>query len=172
MIHAKIDSRTKYHIKKRIEDFLYTPAYQRLHDRIKEVIRINGNLLRHEHPSFSYKGEFYNGTNYLPRFKNQYLDDSLKETMDTILEDRNEMEMTERPFVSSYLNRAMNSSNSMNDYVLLLPEVCIQNLNIPAGDPVYTFPSELSPEQVQQFLSDNDAWLLMLKKRLLLNLIL
>jgi hypothetical protein len=167
----KLDPRTKQQIKLALEEAMYASTRRRFSTRLGEIVIRNTTACKFPHLSFSYKGEYYNAEATQLRFKNQRLMPELHSVMDALLEEQKEMEYTEKPYVIGFFNKVLNTSNSVLDYYELLPSVihrAITALNIP---PEFIFPRELTDEQVVAFQTAHQDWILKLKKRMILDLV-
>jgi len=155
-----------------LNEAVYVPTERRFQKQLTDIITTNSAKEGFFHNSFSYKGEFYNWEFTTPRFKNQYLVPELHPSMDAYLADKKHLEYTEKPFIFGFFNRVLNASNSVLDYYELLPG-CIHRpltqLNLPAE---CILPREMTDEQVEAFKLAHADWIMMLKKRMVLDLVL
>ena len=170
--HPRLDPKTKFQIKQALEGAMYDPTERRFSLVLRNIIVANTVACKFSHESFSYKGQFYNLEATIPRYKNQRLMPELHLAMDEYLMDRTNLELFEKPYVVGLFNRMLNMTNSVYDYLELLPPSMhrpIRELNIP---PEFMLPRTLADEQVEAFKTDHADWISMLKKRMVLDLVL
>lgn len=168
---SRIDPRLKKLIKEAIEGFVYTATKRRFDTKLREIITTNSVDSRFTHHSFSYRGEYYSFEVEVPRFKTQRLLPELHPSMDAWLAAKKELEYFEVPYVAGFFNKVLNASNSVLDYRAILPDwlhPTLDAMNIPEA---LILPREMTDEQVEQFKETNAAGLLMLKKRMVLDLV-
>lgn len=156
-----------------LNETVYAPTERRFKKQLLDIITTNCVKAGYfNHHSFSYKGEYHSFELTTPRFKTQRLVPELHPSMDAYLADKHHLEYTEKPFILGFFNRVLNASNSVLDYYELLPG-CIHRpltqLNLPAE---CISPRELSDEQVEAFKLAHADWIMMLKKRMVLDLVL
>lgn len=150
---------------------MYDNTRRRQQTKLEEISTKNMVLCRYPHNSFSYKGEYYNFEQQPLRYKNQRLVAELHPVMDAWLADKRHLEFTEMPFVLGLFNKVLNLTNSVEDYYLLLPDCmhrAIRILELPAES---MLPRELSDDLVAEFKTIHADWILMLKKRMILDLV-
>jgi hypothetical protein len=171
MHRPKLEPRVKQTIKNALEAAMYAPTHRRFEAKLKELLRTNTTAARYVHESFTYKGEYYSFEFTHPRFKTNRLLPELQPSMDEYLAEKKHLEYTEVPFVVGFFNKMLNASNSVHDYLQILPESlhsAIYNLFLPAE---FVLPREMTDEQVEAFKEAHKDWLLMLKKRMVLELV-
>lgn len=173
MAAARLDARIKQQIKESLKAYAYAPMHRKAAIRLQGIISANTTASRYLHQSFSYKGAYHTFEIYHPRFKNQRLLPELHAEMDAYLADMQEVVYTEEPYVLGFFNKVLNASNSMEDYLLLLPE-CVHKAMEEYMDASWAnhhYPRELSDVQVLHFQQEHRPWIVKLKTRMLLDLI-
>lgn len=165
------DPRTKQHIKDMLYDHLYMPVKVRFDRRLREIIRKNCILISSPYECFTYKGEVYvvEPIKEIPR-RMPRLSCHLFDEMNQYLKELKELNSTEIPYVLGYLNQVLNSSNSIPDYLSLLPE-SIHSPLIGVIDSCPCRSVKLSPQTVSEMKEKNNVPITLIKKRLMLNLI-
>lgn len=162
------DPRTKQMIKDMLYHHIYDPVEYRLHEKLKLIMGKNRLLNHHEVDYFSYKAKVYSldGTTMrsAPR-----LDPSLHEEMQEYLKELNELNRVEIPYILNFINQALNASNDLRDYLKILPE-CLHQPIQELIDAHECQTERLSPEEVESFKERNANSIVMVKKRLLLNI--
>ena len=164
------DPRTKQQIKDAIYDFLYRPVHQQFQNRIEDLIMRNTLLGGYTHKHFMYKGEVYNCDMTNPPIKKNRLVLSLKPDMDSYLHDLQKLNNEELPYVLGFLNRVLNASNGLSDYLLVLPE----SVHQPIIDFIKSCPCSthhLSPDAIDELKSKNADSIALIKRRMLSNLL-
>lgn len=154
----------------RLYSLLYTPADNRLWERLKAIIMRNAVLVGASHASFMYKAVNYScdENKILPRPRNQ-LDPRLVDQMQEYLADAEDL-TKEKPIIVAHLTQVLNASDHPADWLKLL---------IPAlHEPVQallaenTFDSKrMSDAAVEAFLEQHRDAVRMTKARLVTNLI-
>ncbi len=163
------DPRTKQMIKDMLYNHIYDPVEYRLHEKLKLIMGKNRLLNHHDMDYFSYKAKVYSLDGTLIRSAPK-LDPSLHGEMQEYLKELNELNRVEIPYVLNFINQALNASNDLWDYLKILPECLhkpIQEL-IDAHD---CRTERLTAEEVEAFKERNSDSILMVKKRLMLNLL-
>lgn len=171
MTPTRLDPRTKQAIKLNLEDVMYANTARRELNKLQNISTKNMALMAHPHNSFSYKGEYYNFEQVPLRYKNQRLMVELQPAMDKWLADKKHLELTEKPFVIGFFNKVLNSTNSIDDYFALLPDWMHRAIRSLPLTPESMLPRELDDDQVAAFKVTHADWLLMLKKRMILDLV-
>ena len=168
---SRLDPRTKQQIKFALIGAMYAPTERRFANKLRDIITDNCTQVGYVHQSFSYKGEFYNLELTIPRYKNQRLVPELHAGMDAYLADIQHLEYTEKPYIIGFFNKVLNASNSVLDYLELLPDCMQRPLRQLHLTPECMLPRELTDEQVEDFRLAHSDWILMLKKRMVLDLV-
>lgn len=170
---TRLDPRIKQQIKAALSNFMYAHVNHKANVRLQEIIVANTTGSRYLHQSFSYKGAYFSFELKPPRFKNQRLLSELRPAMDAYLAEKKELEYNEIPFVLGFFNKVLNASDSMTDYLKLLPE-CVHRAVEPFMDIAWIswhLPSTLSDAQVEAFQLEHQDWIMLLKKRMVLDLL-
>lgn len=170
---SRLDPRTKQSIRDRMHESLYQHVERRYNEGLQEIIDKNTLMGQHRHACFSYKGVTYGEP---ARFVYNRLHDELKPAMDKLLADRKEIRDKEEPFIRGFFNRALNKSNSIQDYLLMFPD-CLHSTLALFSTPEWRasswwLPRELSDEEIEKFKVDHEPWLEILRNRMMLDLIL
>lgn len=168
---TRLDPKIKQQIKNALQEAMYAPLTRRFDATLKKILVDNTLASRYDHESFSYKGVYYSFEWTAPRFKTNRLLPELQARMDAYLQEKQEIEYTEKPYVLGFFNKVLNTSNSILDYYALLPDCMHPALTGLGYDTVTYTPRELSDEQVEQFQLEHAAWILKLKIRMVLDLV-
>jgi len=165
------DPRTKQTIKEALYEFLYTPVIKVFEKRLFDIASKNTAIGNYSHRSFIYRNEIYNlDTNTpLPRKMNR-LALQLQPDMNAYLEDIKQLNEKEMAYVLGYINKVLNSSNDLHDYLRLLPEAVHQ----PIQGIIQTCPcrtKKLSDEAVLAFTESNEELMNMMRQRMISNLL-
>jgi hypothetical protein len=163
------DPRTKQMIKDMLYSHIYDPVEYRLHEKLKLIMGKNRLLNHHDMDYFSYKAQVYSLDNTTIRSAPK-LDSSLHAEMQEYLKELNELNRVEIPYVLNFINQALNSSNDLRDYLKLLPE-CLHKPIQELIDAYECQSERLSQAEVDAFKERNAHSILMVKKRLLLNVV-
>lgn len=170
MEQLQYDPRTKQQIKDALYDFLYTPVQNAFKLRLDTLIIRNTLLAGHGHKSFNYKGEFYScDTGPMPRVWNRLIP-QLRPQMDDYLKDLKELNEQELPYVVGYINKVLNASNELGDYLRLLPESTHNPIEKMVAS-CHCHGKKLSEEQVLALRSQNENPINMMKARMVTNLL-
>lgn len=170
MEQLQYDPRTKQLIKDTLYDFLYTPVVNQFQRRLDVLIVKNTLLGGYSHKSFNYKGVLYSCDSGSPPRKWNRLLSQLKPQMDEYLQDLNQLNEHELPFVIGFINQVLNASSDIQDYLKLFPESLHQPLNsliasCPCGR------KQLTTDKVAELLSKNSEPINMMKARMVKNLL-
>jgi hypothetical protein len=164
------DPRTKQHLKDALYDFLYTPVQNQFKTRLETIIIRNAILSGYGHKSFTYKGERYScDVAPPPRAWNRLLP-QLRPLMDEYLADLKHLNQYEVPFVVGYINKVLNASNDLGDYLRLLPD-CTHR---PIEKMIATCPckaTQLEEDKVISIREQNAVSIDLIKQRMVTNLL-
>lgn len=164
------DPRTKQQIKDALYAHLYAPIEKQFKQRLDQLIIKNAVLEGYSHKSFMYKNVLYTcDTQPLPRKMNR-LCLALQPAMNEYLKDTKQLNEKELPYVLGFINQVLNSSNDLHDYLRLLP----QSVHHPVKHLIDTCPcrgKKLSEETVELLTSKNQAYINMMKTRMVTNLL-
>lgn len=166
------DPLTKQKVKDALYNFLYEPVKRRYQDTLKDIIQGNARLLQSSNESFIYKGTTYalDEDARLPR-KMDRLHPALHAQMDLYLNDMQQLNEIELPYVLGFINQVLNASNDFVDYLRVLPN----SVHRPIDELIASCPchnSRLSGDQVRQMQEANKVGMELMKKRQVLNLLL
>lgn len=164
------DPRLKSTTRDRLYSLLYTPANNRLWERLKAIIMRNAVMVGASHASFMYKAVNYScdENKILPRPRNQ-LDPRLVDQMQEYLIDAKDL-ADEKPLVTAHLTQVLNASDHPADWVRLL----IPALHGPVQEllATQTFDCKrMTDAAVEEFLERHKVAVRMTKSRLVINLI-
>lgn len=162
------DPKTKSQIKQMLYEYIYSPVAARFEKRLLNIIRRNQVATKNTAEAFRYRTEVYGKAQ--PTFRVPRLDASLHADMNAYLEDLEKLNQTELPFVLGYLNQVLNSSNTLQDYLLLLPDSIHQPIK-DLIDQCGCRTTKLSADEVARIIAANNLPIEMLKQRLVLNLL-
>lgn len=165
------DPRTKAQIKDSLIEFLYTPVEIHMKRRLDTLIIRNTILGGYAEKTFHYKGQQYHcEEGRLPPRAWNKLDPSLRADMDEYLRDVKDIDQRELPFVTGYITKVLNSSNAFGDYLRLLPDSAHQPLRaFIQACPCQT--KQLSDERIEELLEQNKNTIMMMKTRMVTNLL-
>lgn len=164
------DPKTKTKIKIAIYEQLYDPVADTFMERLKSIIFRNTAEGKFTHPSFRYKGEIYKWGDETPPLKSNPLLPQFIPEMDSYLKDVRDINEKEISYVLGYVNQVLNSSNSLQDYLRLLPD-SLHNTIRNMADSSLLNKCNLSEESVQTIQHNNHDAIMMMKHRMALNLI-
>lgn len=164
------DPKTKQQIKEALYAYIYGPVERNFKARLETLIAQNTILGGFTHRHFVYKGHLYSAETTPPPMKRNRLMAQLREPMDEYLQDLNELNDQELPYVLSFINQVLNSSNSMADYFKVFPE----SIHAPLEELQAACPCRigvLSEEKAKQLREKNGKLVSILKNRLATNLL-
>lgn len=159
---------SKKMIKDALYDYLYKPVQNHYESKLHSIINRNTILLKSGSKHFVYKGITYSTEeDKLPLLK-QRLDTSFYKEMDSYLADLSNLNNNELPYVLGFINQVLNSSESLKDYLMLLPEAAtnpIKNMECPCK-------ARILPEEIIDGIkAKNTKAVNLIKQRLALNLL-
>lgn len=170
MEHLAHDPRSKQLIKDGLYAFLYAPIENQFKNRIDVLCTRNSILGGFSHKSFFYKGTVYNSEITQPPTSRNKLIPQLRAEMEAYLQDLQDLNQHEVPFVLGYINQVLNSSNDFKDYLRLFPE----SIHYPLERLMATCPCQnkhLTDEKVLQIKERNQQPISLMKQRLVNNLL-
>lgn len=173
IVKAKLDPRFKQAINSCLREHIYANVNARFAKRLEDLIGSNTLKMGATVMQFNYKGKVYILEKYVPRYNVVRLHPDFHEAMDVYLADQRKLDYEEKPYVFSYFTKVLNSSDSLLDYARLLPE-CMHNALKPfmaEEYAIYHLNPELSDQQVAQFKNEHEALSLILKSRVVLDLL-
>lgn len=151
-------------------NYLYEPVRQRHDKQIEALTLKNCTLRRAGVRAFRYKGDLFRsveapiGPIMAPR-----LHEDLEWEMAQMLEEQREIREVEEPMVKGYITLVLNKSDSIDDYLALLPDAVhryITELNLP-----YRSPRLLLDSEVQAIIEKHARCIQLIKERMVSNLI-
>lgn len=165
------DPKTKQMLKDMLYNYLYTPVEIKLRKSLEAIVKRNTLLQKASHLSFTYKGEDYVVDDSRPPIKRIRLHPDLYKEMDEYLEEKNQIDNYELPYVLGFINQVLNSSNHFCDYLKVFPEVLHEPLNN-LIDPCPSHSTGLTDEKAQTIIEKNQKTIQMIKERMVRNLLL
>jgi len=165
------DPRSKQMIKDALYQYLYDPVQAAFQKRLDTLIRQNSRLLGNDQAYLDFMGEVYRTSTATvpePRQINRCHKD-IKPLMREYVADLDKLNSQEVPYVVGYINKVLNSSESLQDYFQLLPESVhapLKKLSCPCSE------NRLKPDQINRIQQNNQPALAMMKMRLVENLLL
>jgi hypothetical protein len=164
------DPRTKLQIKELLYTFLYEHVERQFKSRLNSLIARNTMITGASHQSFTYKGNLYvNDTTPVPRKLNRLIP-QLHADMEAYLAEIKQLNDQEIPYVMGYINKVLNSSNDLHDYLRLLPA----SVHAPIQQLIDSCPcrtKKLTDEEVQELQVKNQQSIDLVKQRMVLNLL-
>ena len=166
-----LDPRTKQAIKELLYNFLYQPVMDRMKLRLEQIIVKNSLILNNSSNRFLYKGEVYTTENakYHPQ-RTPRLSPQLHNEMKSYLETLTNLNQREVPYVIGFINKVLNSSNDLHDYLRVLPE----SIHRPIEKLILSCPcrtKQLSDTQVEQIKEEGKYSIDLIKQRMAANLL-
>ena len=166
----KHDPQTKQQIKDVLYDLLYQPLQKQFQEKLNKIIYANCLAGKHSHKSFIYRNTTYScDTEALPRRMNR-LQPQLQPEMDDYLRLVKELNSAELPLVLGFINRVLNSSNELHDYLRLLPE----SVHFPIQFLIDTCPcrnKKLAEGVVEDIKEESQDVIQLMRQRMMLNLL-
>lgn len=163
------DPRTKQQIKDAIYSYLYGPVLKQFALRMDAIVIKNAVLLGSGEMSFVYKGETYSTGGLLPR-KMSRLSKLLHPIMEEYLKDVKQLNSYELPYVLNFIGQVLNSSNDLQDYLLVLPSAVHQ----PVQQLIASCPcraKKLTLDGIKLLQLKNEVPINLIKQRLVTNLL-
>lgn len=168
--HQQYDPRIKQQIKNDLFTLLYTPVEQNFKRQLDSIIIKNSVLMRSAYYGFNHRGILYSLlAGPIPR-QIVRLNPTLYPLMDEYLESVNQLNKTELPYVLGFINRVLNSSNDLRDFLTMLPA----SVHRPIEKLIAIYPCEalsVGPDVLQNIIKENQIPINMIKRRLLSNLL-
>ena len=166
------DPRTKKQIKDCLYEYLYAPVDRKLYQRIREIIVANSRALASSQTGFMYRNVWYSlePTKVAPRRKDRLVP-ALRDRMEEYLTEKAQLNDYEIPYVLGFINAVLNSSDDMQDYLLVFPSP----LHPPLKKMIDSCPcgtTRLQPETVEEMQERNRLPIELIKSRLVTNLLL
>lgn len=167
----RYDPALKTELRNRLHDRLYGVPLRILDDRLTELVMRNCAIHNYAHKHFVYKGVVYNKDVTTPPLPRNQLSQGLKPEMETWLREMDQLQRKEMPHVLSAVMKVLNSSDSLADFLELLPE----SLHEPLHEMQAKCPCEhrsLNDDQIQALRAELGEGLLKLRERLMMNTLL
>lgn len=167
----RYDPTSKMRIKETLYQFLYTDVEAAFQKRLDTLIQHNSLMVGNTQEYVSFQGETYHtsrATRPEPRLVNRCHKD-MAPLMRDYVRDLEKLNQHELPYVMGYINKVLNSSESLMDYFELLPEAVhapLKKLSCPCTE------HRLKPHQITEIQKTHQSALAKLKMRLVENLLL
>lgn len=164
------DPRTKQQLKDLLYGFLYGPLEKHFKTRLDTLIMRNSSMCGNTHPAFSYQGNIYSIDERHQARKINRLNPALHTAMQEYLKEVTHLNNKEMPYVIGFINQTLNSTNSLQDYLRVLPD----SVHSPIVRLIDTCPCKeclLSNEAVEALKTRNADSITLMKRRMLTNLL-
>ena len=164
------DPRTKLMIKDALYQFLYASVKEKLDKQLATIIERNMAITGYPHGSFTYKSIWYTNDQTRPPRKLNKLVPQLHGDMDAYLEEIDQLNEKELPYVLGFINQVLNSSNDLHDYLRILPD----SVHRPIQRMIDSCPcrtKKLSEEEINTLQTINKHSIDLIKRRMVTNLI-
>lgn len=165
------DPLIKRQIKDAIHAHLYEPVGKDFAKRLEALIYQNCLKMKYGHKSFSFKGITYTiDSSPAPRMANRLAPEYVPD-MKAYLADLHQVNRQEMPYVMGFIDQVLNSSNHLEDYLVLFPE----SLHRIIQDFIDACPCRnhaLTGAQIREIRDRNNKSIQLLKERLTTNLLL
>jgi hypothetical protein len=164
------DGLTKTLVKNTLYDYIYKPVQKDFLARRDAIIIKNAMICGFTHKSFFYKGVLYSCDTTAPSRPWNKLCQQLREQMDEYLQDLDELNKKELPYVLGYITQILNASNHFGDYLRLFPD-CLHSplTKLIASCPCHT--DVLDESQIQQLTMQNQESIALIRRRMMSNLL-
>ena len=157
-----------YSIRARINDSLYLPVAQDLKKQLKAIAEQNCRLLGVSHLSFSYKGVVFYTEHTLPPRYSPRLHSSLYGAMSEYLHESGQINAYEKPIVLGGINHLLNSTNNIEDVLVVLPSSLHSDLEVCSRD---TTKARLNQKKLEKLKETLKPAITLMKERMALNLL-
>ena len=157
-----------YSIRARINDSLYLPVDQDFKKRLKTIAEQNCRLLGVSHLSFSYKGVVFNADHTFPSRYSTRLHSSLYGAMSEYLHEKEQIDTYEKPIVLGGINHLLNSTNNIEDVLMVLPDSLHSDLGVCFRD---TTKARLNQKKLEKLKETLKPAITLMKERMALNLL-
>lgn len=164
------DPRTKQQIKDLLYSHLYSPVEKASKAKLNGLILRNSSLMSNSRIGFTHKGAIYSMDDSNSIRNTNRLHPSLHKEMNDYLEEVTTLNTKELPYVIGFITNVLNSSNSLQDYLSVLPN----SVHGPINKFVAACPCrkcQLSEEEAKQLIDNNQTPIALMKQRMLLNLL-
>lgn len=163
------DPRLKITVKNTVLAAIYTPYHTRRRKLFEGIMLRNMTLVQTPYECFRFRGKVY-GKEYAGNFVRPKLHPDLTIEMDELTREHDKVMKTEQPLVGGFITAMLNASDSLHDWVRILPPALHSALTLvnPTGT---SPPMKLSDQEVVTFLAKHNDSLQKLKQRLATNLI-
>jgi len=163
-------------IRNDILSHLYEVPFEKSVEELKALIIRNTLIGQHLHKSFTYKDSLYSCvTAPPPRVKNRLLP-AIRPDMEIYLDNRDAL-IEEKNAVSGFLTRMLNATETLEDYLAVLPETLHERLGktieslYTSWPPFRDSPKRFSNDELMLFKQNNQTYSDLMKNRMVVNLI-
>jgi hypothetical protein len=165
------DPITKAQVKSALYEFLYTPVEKQFQNRLNTLIIKNAVTCGYGHKSFNHRGVLYTCDSSAPPRRWNKLAPHLKDDMDKYLQEVDELNRKELPYVLGYINKVLNSSNNFGDYLKLFPD-CLHPPIKKLIDSCPCHTTVLDNDQIDLLTQQNRQPIDLIKQRMMTNMLL
>ena len=165
-----LDPGFKYRIKSALIDFIYTPAFNNLQEKLEHLIVKNTLIGKYSQKSFTYKGLYYGSGDVPKSLRANRLVPELVNEMNEYLAESKELKEKELPYVEGYINKVLNYSNSINVYKRLLPDYLHATIDHTASQVTHC-QDNISDAEVEAIKEKHAYPLALIAKRMALNIL-
>lgn len=164
------DSRAKQIIKNSLLQFLYEHLMHAHMEEIHRIIAANTALLKCSHNSFHYKGQTYSYRDVPIKISPNKLHESLYERMEHALTELNKVNREELPYVTGFINKALNSTDHFCDLLKIFPETIHDPIKSLA-DTCLRKTAQLSPDKIEKIKAEHSKAIDLIIQRQVTNMI-
>ena len=164
-----LPSQTKVELRELLHFYLYERVEEHRKEQLESLIKANCTLSNSSFPAFRFRGATYQvnafvGYQAYPR----QLHPGLIPVVEKFVAEQEQLLEYEQPMVRGYITAVLNSSNSLKDYLRLLPasvHLALADITMP------DLPATLSESDIDSMNVRYAQHISLLKQRLLLNLL-
>jgi hypothetical protein len=171
-VTTKLDPQTRPTLRSQLMNLLYQAEQFRSFEELCDIVNCQQSVTNIDMPAFTYLGKIHAPQLYVKPKMAPQLHDSLHARMDSWLQNEMTVLKEEMVIVSGYITAVLNTSNSPDDWMRLLPPAVhapLQQYKSQSFD--HLVPPVLTNDQVNAFLTKQERFLNMLKGRMALNLL-
>jgi predicted transcriptional regulator len=164
------DPKAKNQIKNSVYEYLYEPAMRQLKTLLDSLIVKNALASKSSELHFLYKNELYSCDGATIPLKKQKLLPAFHQEMDQYLAEIDSINKDELPYVMGFLRQVLNASNSISDYLSVLPDA----IHHPIEQLKATCPCQqgkLTTKAISALKLKNQKSIELMKQRLAINLL-
>lgn len=168
--HIHHDPTVKRILMDAIYGFIYEPVKKAMKRKLDAIIIKNSVICGNGQESFNYKGVTYQTQEgVLPRPVNR-LHKSLHPNMDAYLEELQQFNEFELPYVTGFIRQVLNASDALQDYLLVFPK----SIHKPIQGVIDSCPyrtNKLTSDDIAKLQEKNQIPIDLMKQRMVMNLI-